>query len=93
LIGRSLNHINNAADRTKGTAMNLLLSKRTKVTAADDAASPVVIRADFSSADATRRWWAIGGGADLDEALAWAWSSLPDGERWCLTGWRSLYGD
>jgi hypothetical protein len=53
----------------------------------------VVIRADFSTPDGRRTWWAIGGGDSIHEAVAWARDSLPQGEDWRLNGWRPLYGD
>jgi hypothetical protein len=53
----------------------------------------VVIRADYSTPDGRRSWWAIGGGDTLHEALVWARDSLPPGDDWYLVGWNPLYGD
>jgi hypothetical protein len=50
-----------------------------------------VYRVDFESPRG-RRWWAIGGGAGVDDAIASAREALPDGA-WRVVKIRPLYGD
>ena len=38
-------------------------------------------------------WHAIGGGATINEALAFAVASAPPGRNWRPVHWRELYGD
>lgn len=40
-----------------------------------------------------RRWHTIGGGDTLEEALAFARDSCPDGADWRVVRWGDLYGD
>jgi hypothetical protein len=39
------------------------------------------------------RWDAIGGGASVDEAIAFAVASAPSDRRWRVLRWRDVYGD
>jgi hypothetical protein len=50
-----------------------------------------VYRVDFESPRG-RRWWAIGGGAGIGDAIASAREALPDGA-WRVVKIRPLYGD
>ena len=52
----------------------------------------LVLSVAFESPDG-RTWDAIGGGATVVEAIAWARESCPDGTRWDVGGWNDLYGD
>jgi hypothetical protein len=47
---------------------------------------------DFASPDG-RRWWAVGVGDTLAEALAFAQDSCPADATWQPTNWNDLYGD
>ena len=44
------------------------------------------------AADGTE-WEAVGGGATINEALAFAVASAPAGHRWQPVHWLELYGD
>ena len=44
-------------------------------------------------ADDVHEWRAIGGGATVEEALAFAIESAPDGPQWRVINWNHLYGD
>jgi hypothetical protein len=51
-----------------------------------------VVMVDFASPDG-RRWWAVGVGDTLAEALAFAQDSCPADATWQPTNWNDLYGD
>ena len=40
-----------------------------------------------------RRWQAVGGGSTLEEAIAFARASAPDGQYWRVVHIDDLYGD
>ena len=40
-----------------------------------------------------RRWHAVGGGASLEDAIAFARASAPDGHYWRVVRVADLYGD
>jgi hypothetical protein len=52
----------------------------------------MVLAVELEAADG-RRWHTIGGGDTLEEALAFARDSCPDGIDWCVVRWGDLYGD
>ncbi len=58
---------------------------------ASRAPSPVVLQADFETPSG-RRWWTIGGGRTVEEAVGDAHEALPLGAPWQLIGLRTLYG-
>jgi hypothetical protein len=39
------------------------------------------------------RWRTVGIGGTVDEALAWARASAPEGIAWLVSDWSDLYGD
>jgi hypothetical protein len=39
------------------------------------------------------RWTAVGGGATVGDALAFAVASAPAGTDWRIVGWTPVYGD
>ena len=51
-----------------------------------------VLNVEFRSADG-RSWYAIGGGASVAAAIAWAQDSCPDGTTWAPVAWTDLYGE
>jgi hypothetical protein len=59
---------------------------------AANGASPLVLRVDFVSRDGSR-WSALGDGASLAEAVAFARESCPAGPDWQPVGWEQLLGD
>ncbi len=50
-----------------------------------------VLNVEFRSAEG-RSWTAIGGGATVAAAIAWARECCPDGTTWWPVGWSDLYG-
>jgi hypothetical protein len=58
---------------------------------AETASAQVVLVARFV-ADGGSEWSAIGGGATLREAVAFARESCPAGARWRLAAWDHLHG-
>ena len=50
----------------------------------------VTVELEASNGD---RWWAIGGGEALDEAIGFACESAPRGRDWRVVGGADLYGD
>ena len=56
------------------------------------AASRYVFEVTLLAADGTE-WHAIGGGATVNEALAFAVASAPPGRHWRPVHWLELYGD
>jgi hypothetical protein len=53
--------------------------------------SPYVLSVTLRD-DAGEEWRAVGGGATLADALAFAGSSAPSGRRWTPVAWEDLYG-
>ena len=60
--------------------------------AAPAAASEYVLAVELE-APGGRRWRAIGGGASVDDALAFARASSPAGFAWRVAGWRPVFGE
>ena len=52
----------------------------------------IVLMVDFTSPEG-RNWRAVGGGANLAEAIAFAQDSCPAGATWRPHDWNDLYGD
>jgi hypothetical protein len=51
-----------------------------------------VVQVEFEAREG-RRWQAIGGGADLEQAVAFARASTPEGHYWRVIRIQDLYGD
>jgi hypothetical protein len=51
-----------------------------------------VLAVEFRAPDG-RRWNAIGGGATVAAAIAYARESCPDDATWVAVGWNDLYGE
>jgi hypothetical protein len=58
------------------------------------ASTPVqrILAVEFRSTDG-RSWRAIGGGATVAAAIAWARECCPGDTTWELVGWEDLYGE
>jgi hypothetical protein len=68
-------------------------SRRGRVGLAPEPASgQIVLVVGFVSADG-REWSAIGGGATVREAIAFARESCPAGTTWRPAGWEHVYAD
>jgi hypothetical protein len=74
--------------------MSVTASPPLRAAAMRDATSAAqrVLVVEFVCADG-RTWNAVGGGWNVEAAIAGARESCPDGAAWHVTGWNDLYGD
>jgi hypothetical protein len=59
---------------------------------APPAPGQLILAVEFRSIDG-RSWNAIGGGATVAAAIAWAQECCPGDTSWELVSWEDLYGD